>query len=239
METDTIIQKFRTSLHGFNRQDVQQYIEQVADAHRQELNLLQKQLEEARSRNAELEEAVSSVEIAKSDAAAEEARALASLETSTRALEQAREELSQTESKLVSAREELERLQAQVDAMGPMAENYARLKDRVATVELDAHRRAQDTVDQAMAEAEKIRAEAERVHIETEQAREESEHIRAEARRWADSVLTQYGQLRRGMDGLVRQARAIDQAAEQMGPLDKSAQRLQKLVGLEQAKGKS
>ena len=224
METDTVIQKFRTSLHGFNRQDVQQYIEQMADVHRQELNLLQKQLEEAQARNAELEEAVSNVEIAKSDAAEEEARARASLETSTQALNQ--------------TREELERLQAQVDAMGPMAENYAKLKDRVATVELEAHRRAQDTVDQAMAEAEDIRAESERVHAETEQARGEAERIRTEARRWADSVLTQYSQLRRGMDSLIRQARALGQTADQMGPLDKSAQRLQKLVGLDQAKGK-
>lgn len=238
METDTVIQKFRTSLHGFNRQDVQQYIEQMADVHRQELNLLQKQLEEAQARNAELEEAVSNVEIAKSDAAEEEARARASLETSTQALNQTREELSQTESKLTSAREELERLQAQVDAMGPMAENYAKLKDRVATVELEAHRRAQDTVDQDMAEAEDIRAESERVHAETEQARGEAERIRTEARRWADSVLTQYSQLRRGMDSLIRQARALGQTADQMGPLDKSAQRLQKLVGLDQAKGK-
>lgn len=55
--------------------------------------------------------------------------------------------------------------------MEPMAANYAKLKDRVATVELDAHRRAQDTVDQAMAEVEEIHAEAERIRAETEQAR--------------------------------------------------------------------
>lgn len=90
METDTVIQKFRTALNGFNRQDVQQYIEQIADVHRQELNFLQKQLEETQARNAQLEEAMSNVEIAKSDAAQEEARALASLESSTRALSQTR-----------------------------------------------------------------------------------------------------------------------------------------------------
>ncbi len=41
-----------------------------------------------------------------------------------------------------------------------MADSYVpSLKDRVATVELDAHRKAQDTVSQAQAEAERIRAE--------------------------------------------------------------------------------
>ena len=37
MESTAVIQKFRTALGGFNRQDVQQYIEQTAAAHRQEL----------------------------------------------------------------------------------------------------------------------------------------------------------------------------------------------------------
>jgi hypothetical protein len=40
-----------------------------------------------------------------------------------------------------------------------MARNYQELKDRVATVELDAHRKAQATVDEARAEAARIREE--------------------------------------------------------------------------------
>ena len=157
---DTVIQKFRTALGGFNRRDVQEYLEQTAAAHRQELAQLQERLERAEERSAELEAALSGAESEKSGAAAEEAKVRASLETSTRTLSKLRGELSQTESKLVVAKKELERLQAQVGTLEPMAASYAKLKDRVATVELDAHRKAQETVAQAEAQAVQIRKDA-------------------------------------------------------------------------------
>ena len=203
---DTVIQKFRTALGGFNRRDVQEYLEQTAAAHRQELAQLQERLERAEERSAELEAALSGAESEKSGAAAEEAKVRASLETSTRTLVKLRGELSQTESKLVVAKKELERLQAQVGTLEPMAANYAKLKDRVATVELDAHRKAQDTVDEARAEAERIRTDTQL---------------------WLDGVLEQYGKLRRGMDALLEQAQALGRAAEQVGELDKTARALE------------
>lgn len=203
---DTVIQKFRTALGGFNRRDVQEYLDQTAAAHRQELAQLQERLERAEGRNAELEAALSGAESEKSGAAAEEAKVRASLETSTRTLSKLRGELSQTESKLVVAKKELERLQAQVGTLEPMAASYAKLKDRVATVELDAHRKAQDTVDEARAEAERIRADTQL---------------------WLDGVLEQYGRLRRGMDALLEQAQALGRAAEQVGELDKTARALE------------
>lgn len=203
---DTVIQKFRTALGGFNRRDVQEYIEQTAAAHRQELAQLQERLERAEGRNAELEAALSGAESEKSGAAAEEAKVRASLETSTRTLVKLRGELSQTESKLVVAKKELERLQAQVGTLEPMAASYAQLKDRVATVELDAHRRAQDTVDEAQAEAERIRTDTQL---------------------WLDGVLEQYGKLRRGMDTLLEQAQALGRTAEQVGALDETARALE------------
>lgn len=203
---DTVIQKFRTALGGFNRRDVQEYLEQTAAAHRQELAQLQERLERAEEHSAELEAALSGAESEKSGAAAEEAKVRASLETSTRTLSKLRGELSQTESKLVVAKKELERLQAQVGTLEPMAASYAKLKDRVATVELDAHRKAQDTVDEAQAEAERIRTDTQL---------------------WLDGVLEQYGKLRRGMDTLLEQAQALGRAAEQVGELDKTARALQ------------
>lgn len=203
---DTVILKFRTALGGFNRQDVQQYIEQTAAAHREELARLQERLERAEAHSGELEAALSGAESEKSGAAAEEAKVRASLETSTRTLVKLRGELSQTESKLVVAKKELERLQAQVGTLEPMAASYAQLKDRVATVELDAHRRAQDTVDEAQAEAERIRTDTQL---------------------WLDGVLEQYGKLRRGMDTLLEQAQALGRTAEQVGALDETARALE------------
>ncbi len=209
---DTVIQKFRSALGGFNRQDVQAYIEHTAAAHQKELAQLQERADLAERRAEELEAALSGAEIEKSGAAAEEAKVRSSLEASTKTLSKLRGELTQTESKLVVAKKELERLQAQVGTLEPMATSYAQLKDRVATVELDAHRRAQDTVDEARAEAEKIRADTQL---------------------WLDGVLEQYGQLRRGMDKLLEQAQALGRTAEQVGSLDEAARALRELGGKE------
>lgn len=207
---DTVIQQFRTALCGFNRKDVQLYIEQTADAHRQELAQLQEQLDQAEERSSTLEAALSGAEIEKSGAAAEEAKVRASLETSTRTLSKLRGELSQTESKLIVAKKELERLQAQVGTLEPMAASYAQLKDRVATVELDAHRKAQDTVSQAQ---------------------EESERIRTETRDWLEGVLTHYDALRRGMDGLLEQVALLSRGTESLGALDDIARELRERGG--------
>lgn len=207
-----VIQKFRAALGGFNRQDVQAYIEQTAASHRQELEELQSRLDAAERRSQELESALSSAETAKSGAAAEEAKVRASLETSTRSLSRLRGELSQTESKLMVAKQELERLQAQVGRLEPMADSYAQLKDRVATVELDAHRKAQDTLSEA---------------------NEEAERVRAETRAWLGRVMEQYSLLRQGMDGLLEQVRLLSRGEERLGALDEAARQLREQGGLQ------
>ena len=203
-----VFQHFRTAMFGFNRKDVQQYMEQTADAHRQELARLQERLEQAEKFSGELEAALSGAQSEKSSTAAEEARVRASLEESTRALSKLRGELSQTESKLTVARKELERLKDQVGDLKPMAENYVQLKERVATVELDAHRTAQNTVDEAQTEADRIRADTQA---------------------WLDGVLARYGQLRQGMEALMALSLSLED-------LDETAQSLRKLGNLEQLK---
>ena len=211
---DTVIQQFRTALCGFNRRDVQQYVEQIANAHQQELAQLQERLEQAEERNGTLEAALSGAESEKSGAAAEEAKVRASLETSTRTLSKLRGELSQTESKLMVARKELERLKAQVGTLEPMAESYAQLKERVATVELDAHCKAQNTVDEAQTEAERIRADT---------------------RVWLNGVLARYDRLRQEMGTLLAQAQTLGQTAAQVEAMDETARGLRELAGSEQA----
>ena len=209
---DTVILKFRTSLGGFKREDVQQYIEQTAAAHRREMEELQAKLKQSEQRREELEAALSGAETEKGSAAAEEAKVRASLETSTRTLAKLRGELSQTESKLLVAKQELERLQGQVDTLEPMATSYAQLKDRVATVELDAHRRAQDTVSEAQAAAERLQGET---------------------RAWLEGVLSQYETLRRGMDGLLAQVQLLSRDSEGLSVLDDAARGLRERGGLQ------
>lgn len=209
---DFVIQKFRGALGGFNRRDVLQYIEQMAAAHRKEISELEQDLVRERAERQELEDTLSGLEDEKGSVAAEEARVRASLEQSTAALSRLRGELAETETQLAAAKEELTRLQAQVGELSPMAKSYQELKDRVATVELDAHRKAQATVDEAQAQAEALKGET---------------------RQWLNGVLEQYDGVRRAMDGLFAGAGAVKALEEQAGQADSQAARLREQAGLE------
>ena len=209
---EPVIQRFRTALGGFNRRDVQQYIEQSGSAHQKEVAELKARLEESLRRQQELEAALSDLEGARGVAAAEEAEVREHLETSTRTLTKLRGEQTQTEYKLALARKELERLQARVAELAPVAEKYEQLKDRVATVELDAHRKAQSIVDEANGQAE---------------------NIKDDTRRWLGDVLEQYGAVRQGVDALLEQARALTAAGERTAALEAEAGRLKERGGIE------
>ncbi len=209
---EPVIQKFRTSMGGFNRRDVLQFIEQSSAAHRRQVNGLEGRLAQAEEERVRLQTELDSVRDENGAVAAEEARVRASLEESTRSLAKLRGELSDTESKLAAARAELERLQAQVGELAPMAQSYEELKDRVATVELDAHRKAQATVDEARAEAEQLRGET---------------------REWLSRTMEQYAALRGELDEVLRHARAIGELEGQAGRMDELTAELKSRVGLE------
>ncbi len=209
---EPVIQRFRTALGGFNRRDVQQYIEQSGAAHRKETAELKARLEEALRRQRELEAALSETEGARGAAAAEEAKVREHLETSTQTLARLRGEQTETESKLAAARRELERLQDQVARLAPVAEKYEQLKDRVATVELDAHRKAQSIVDEANGQAEALKNDT---------------------RRWLGDVLAQYGAVRQGVDVLLDQAKALTAIEGQTAALEEEAGRLKEQAGIQ------
>lgn len=202
-----VIQQLRTAVRGFNRQDVQDYIEQVAAAHRQELAEMQKRLEKSEGRVRELEEAVSGI-----GAVADEAsRVRSALSESNLTVTRLRGELSQSESKLAVAKKEMERLQAQVAALEPMAASYQEIKDRAANVELDAHQKAQAAVCEAKAEAERIRAGT---------------------RRWLSRVMEEYSVLRYGLDGVLGQLQALTTVPDKVAQLDETAKKLREQGGL-------
>ena len=202
---DPVIQKFRGALNGFNRRDVLQYIEQVSAAHRREINQMQKEISRIEGERQVLERTLAGLEDEKGTVAAEEARVRASLEESTATLSRLRGELGETETQLQAARSDLERCQHEVSELAPMARNYQELKDRVATVELDAHRKAQATVDEARAEAARIREET---------------------RQWLEGVLAQYGNVRTAVDKLFRSAQALSGLEEQLQQADELARQL-------------
>jgi len=202
-----VIQQFRTAMRGFNRQDVQGYIEQMAATHRQELAELQKKLDESDSRVRELEEAVSGMNALQGEVS----KVQAALEESNQTAGRLRGELSQAGSKLSVAKKEMERLQARIDALEPMAAGYQKLRDRAASVELDAHQKAQAAVGEAKAEAERIRADA---------------------RKWLGCVMAEYSQLRAGLDGVLERLQALDGVPERAKALDETAALLRELGGL-------
>lgn len=202
---EPVTQRFRGALAGFNRRDVTRYIEQSAAAHSRQVAGLEERLAQAeRERDNALRE-LDALRSERGDLAAEEARVRSSLEESTRTLAKLRGELTQTETKLGVARAELERLQAKVAQLAPMAERYEQLKDRVATVELDAHRKAQATLDEAQGQADALRAEA---------------------RQWLGQTLEEYDGLRAAMDDLFRKARAVSQWEETVRQADELARAL-------------
>lgn len=205
-----VIQQFRTALGGFNRQDVQDYMDQMAAAHRGETEELQKRLDKAERRAQELEEAMPDAV-----GAVDEANRLRTeLDSSKRAAARLRGELTQAECGLAAARQEIERLRGQVEILEPLAASYREMRDRAANVELDAHHRAREAVSEARAEADRVRADT---------------------RRWLASVLEQYDQLRRGMEQMLAQAKAVVGAGERLEPMDAAAQRLKKLGASKEA----
>ena len=207
---EPVTQRFRGALAGFNRRDVTRYIEQSAAAHSRQVAGLEERLDQAeRERDDALRE-LDGLRSERGDLAAEEARVRASLEESTRTLAKLRGELTQTETKLGVARAELERLQAKVAQLAPMAERYEQLKDRVATVELDAHRKAQATLDEAQGQADALRAEA---------------------RQWLGQTLEEYDGLRGAMDDLFRKASAVSQWEETVRQADELARALRERTG--------
>lgn len=209
---DPVIQKFRSALGGFNRRDVLQYIEQSAAAHHRELKQLREELERSEEERRVLETTLAGLEDEKGTVAAEEARVRASLEESTATLTRMRGELGDAERQLSAVRTELERYQAAVSELAPMAKNYEELKDRVATVELDAHRKAQATVDEARAQAQ---------------------HLKDETRCWLDSVMSSYADIRGAVGELLAGAKALAALDEQLRQADEQAAALRDQGGLE------
>ena len=152
--------RFRAALGGFNRRDVAQYIEKMAKEHREQVEALQAELEQTRKEKEALAAELEGLRSHSGDLADQEAKVRASLEESTRSLSHLRGELQVTQGHLAMAKKQLGDLQGKVAQLEPMAKQFEVLKDRVATVELDAHRKAQETVAQAEAQVLKVRRDA-------------------------------------------------------------------------------
>lgn len=144
-------QQFRSAVFGgFNRQDVLTYIETSARAHAEELEALRGELEQAKK---DLEEVRARAVSAQAESERLAPRA-AQMEKSTAELEEKR-------SGLAAAERELKELRAKVAMLQPKADAYEAVKDKTAGIELEAHQRAKQVVEQARKEADALRVQTE------------------------------------------------------------------------------
>ena len=152
--------RFRTvAFGGFHKQDVLNYITSASKDYQDQSVDLKQKAETAQKERDALAEKYEAAEAARKKSAADCERLSATLTERTNALERAERELSalkeeheKTVTRLAELDEKLPRLEADAEA-------YAALKDHTATIELEAHRKAQETVDQAQAQSAKIRNE--------------------------------------------------------------------------------
>lgn len=160
---EQVIHRFRGAVFGgFNRRDVLEYIESTDRENSRKIQALTEELEQTRQEKTALATELDGLRSHSGDLADQEAKVRASLEESSRSLTTVRGELQTTRTQLAVAKKELADLQEKVAQLEPMARRYEALKDRVATVELDAHQKAQATVDKAQAEVDELRADTAR-----------------------------------------------------------------------------
>ncbi len=226
---EPITQKFRTAMGGFHRQDVQRYLEQSAAAHRRQVAGLEERLAESEQVRQALESELNGVRQSQGSLVAEEARSRA-------CLTRMREEMAQAEAELTAARSQLARLQEQVSQLEPMARRYHQLKDRVATVELDAHRKAQATVEEGEAQARQVMEQAQsQAQAVLEEGHHQARQLQAQTRQWLEQVMGDYQVLRQGLGELFGSVRTLTVLAQRVEEMDKQMQSLQeKVMGHEQ-----
>lgn len=142
--------QFRGSTFGgFNRQDVLNYLTTTESEHEAKLSQLRSELdtwkheaEEAKGQVAELEDKLCEAE-----------KLEKSLKDSLSKTETERDKKAES---LKQRDEELSKLRRELAELTPKALAYEKIKERAATIELDAHERAQITLDDAKQEAKLI-----------------------------------------------------------------------------------
>ena len=150
---------------GFNRRDVIEYLERSAKEHSEEVGQLRAMLEDTQKERDQLQDQLQALN-AECDRLRGEA---------------------ETAKQLPTAQEEIRRLRDLVAQLEPDAAAYAAIKERAATMELEAHQRAQAIIDQA---------------------RKQADEVQGEARQWLSGLRREYGDLRLQVENTVAHASA-------------------------------
>lgn len=152
--------RFRTvAFGGFHKQDVLNYITSASKDYQDQSVDLKQKAETAQKERDALAEKYEAAEAARKKSAADCERLSATLTERTDALARAERLLAELKAEHEKAAARLAQLEEMLPRLQADAEAYATLKDHTATIELEAHRKAQETVDQAQAQSAKIRNE--------------------------------------------------------------------------------
>ena len=162
-------QQFRSAVFGgFHKDDVLNYIETTSRAHAERVAQLEEELEQARRQAREAETRATAAEAQVGDLSPRAAQ-----------MEKTTGELEEKRSDLAAAEREIQSLRRQISLLEPRAEAYDAVKDKLAGVELEAHQRATQIVDDAARNARQIRQETaqwiSRVHSSYERLRTDVE----------------------------------------------------------------
>lgn len=194
---------FRSAALGFNRQDVMAYIEKTQKDAEANANALSRQLDEALNELADLR-------LKLEESTGESERLAGELEEVRQQYQEeheAREILEQDAARqsgsIQSLTAERDRLDAQVRDFTDQSDSLRQEKEKLAQLELDAHRRADELLAQTQAEAELRLSEA--------QSRAEGLIAAAEARQDAllNEAREQVGSAAQQCDELVRAFEAV------------------------------
>ena len=150
--------QFRKAMGGYNREDVNRYIEamntkyyEAEEEHRKELKELRAKLEECEASAAELEELRSEKE--KSD------RLIVELNGTTEKLQNEKEELSREVLQLREKISELEKTNESNSEIYEKSNKYDQVSEQIGSVLLNANARAESIISEAQIKA--------RVHVST------------------------------------------------------------------------
>ena len=205
---------FRTvAFGGFHKQDVLNYIASANKENQERIANLQQQAKQAQQEQEAMAEKLGSAESARQKNAAECERLSTALTQRTTALERAERELTALKTEHEKAAARLAELEEMLPRLEEDAAAYAALKDRTATIELEAHRTAQETVEQAQAQAAKFRSDLEAWLRRVQSA---YQHLRTDV---SATVTHLTGELERGKKALEEAAPAFRQHDEALAAL--------------------
>ncbi len=207
--------QFRTAAFGgFQKQDVMDYLERSAREHAQKVAAIQKELAEEKvarageeERSAALEERIAALE--------EESQRLAA------ELADREEKLAQVKAERDNLQTLSDQLQDQLDKVTPAATAYEAVKDRTASIELEAHGRAQAIEQEGRAKALKCQ---EQVKDWFNKTREAYDRLRADITATMGHAAQELERAGRSMEelsgGLAEQDSALAAIQAQLEALD-------------------